>query len=126
MAFVVLSYFLTQNRAPKYATVMSSRTTMSISLPAVLKEWVDMQVEARGYGTASEYIREMIRREREVFVPGGNTPENRRRIHDQIEEGWRQSEQGLGRDSAEVFAEIRERLNKGSKGRHQRKTGSAR
>ena len=85
-----------------------------------------MQVEARGYGTASEYIREMIRREREDFVPGGNTPENRRRIHDQIEEGWRQSKQGLGRDSTEVFAEIRQRLNKMSKGRHPRKTGSAR
>ncbi|MFI5381559.1 MAG: type II toxin-antitoxin system ParD family antitoxin [Tepidisphaerales bacterium] len=99
---------------------------MSISLPAVLKEWVDMRVETCGYGTASEYIREMIRREREDFVPGGNTPENRRRIHARIEEGWRQSEQGLGRDGAEVFAEVRQRLQKGTKSRQLRKTGTAR
>jgi len=38
---------------------------MNVSLPKELKHWVDAQVEAGGYGTASEYIRDMLRRSRE-------------------------------------------------------------
>ncbi|MGF1641937.1 MAG: type II toxin-antitoxin system ParD family antitoxin [Rhodospirillales bacterium] len=39
--------------------------TMNISLPDSLKAFVDEQVAARGYGTSSEYVRALIRRERE-------------------------------------------------------------
>jgi antitoxin ParD1/3/4 len=35
--------------------------SMNISLPDSLKSFVDEQVTARGYGTASEYMRELIR-----------------------------------------------------------------
>lgn len=38
-------------------------TTMNISLPDSLKEFVDEQVSQRGYGTSSEYLRELIRRD---------------------------------------------------------------
>ena len=38
--------------------------TMNISLPDALKSFVDEQVSARGYGTSSEYVRELIRRDR--------------------------------------------------------------
>lgn len=38
---------------------------MNVSLPGDLKQWVDEQVEAGGYGTASEYLRDMLRRARE-------------------------------------------------------------
>lgn len=38
---------------------------MNVSLPRELKHWVDEQVEAGGYGTASEYLRDMLRRARE-------------------------------------------------------------
>lgn len=41
------------------------RTTMNVSLPEDLKRWVDEQVESGGYGTASEYLRDMLRRARE-------------------------------------------------------------
>jgi antitoxin ParD1/3/4 len=41
------------------------RSTMNVSLPADLKRWVDEQVEAGGYGTASEYLRDVLRRDRE-------------------------------------------------------------
>ena len=34
---------------------------MNISLPAALKDFVDEQVNDRGYGTCSEYVRELIR-----------------------------------------------------------------
>lgn len=36
-------------------------TTMNISLPENLKGFVDTQVQAGGYSTSSEYIRELIR-----------------------------------------------------------------
>ena len=36
-------------------------TTMNISLPDSLKSFVDTQVTERGYGTSSEYVRELIR-----------------------------------------------------------------
>lgn len=34
---------------------------MNISLPDSLKSFVDEQVTQRGYGTSSEYVRELIR-----------------------------------------------------------------
>jgi antitoxin ParD1/3/4 len=36
-------------------------STMNISLPDALKSFVDEQVAGRGYGTSSEYVRELIR-----------------------------------------------------------------
>ena len=36
-------------------------STMNISLPETLKSFVDEQVSKRGYGTSSEYVRELIR-----------------------------------------------------------------
>ncbi|MEO6436477.1 MAG: type II toxin-antitoxin system ParD family antitoxin [Tepidisphaeraceae bacterium] len=41
------------------------RTTMNVSLPRELKRWVDEQVKQGGYGTASEYLRDVLRRARE-------------------------------------------------------------
>ncbi len=38
-------------------------TSMNISLPDALKSFVDEQVQRGGYGTVSEYIRELVRRD---------------------------------------------------------------
>jgi antitoxin ParD1/3/4 len=38
-------------------------STMNISLPDSLKSFVDEQVSQRGYGTSSEYVRELIRKD---------------------------------------------------------------
>jgi antitoxin ParD1/3/4 len=38
---------------------------MNISLPAPLKRWVEKQVSKKGYSTASEYVRDVLRREQE-------------------------------------------------------------
>lgn len=38
-------------------------STMNISLPEALKTFVDEQVERGGYGTSSEFVRELIRKE---------------------------------------------------------------
>ena len=40
-------------------------STMNISLPESLKQFVDTQVQVRGYGTSSEYVRELIRKEQD-------------------------------------------------------------
>ncbi|HET7837032.1 MAG TPA: type II toxin-antitoxin system ParD family antitoxin [Variovorax sp.] len=40
-------------------------STMNISLPDALKAFVDEQVAQRAYGTSSEYVRELIRRDQE-------------------------------------------------------------
>lgn len=40
-------------------------TTMNISLPDTLKTFVDEQVVSRGFGTSSEYVRELIRKDQE-------------------------------------------------------------
>ena len=52
-------------------------STMNISLPDSLKAFVDDQVASRGYGTSSEYVRELIRRDqdrmrlRSLLLEGG-------------------------------------------------------
>ncbi len=38
---------------------------MNISLPAPLKLWIEQQVDERGYSTASEFVRDVMRREQE-------------------------------------------------------------
>ncbi|MBP6900650.1 MAG: type II toxin-antitoxin system ParD family antitoxin [Burkholderiaceae bacterium] len=40
-------------------------STMNISLPESLKSFVDEQVHSRGFGTSSEYVRELIRKDQE-------------------------------------------------------------
>ena len=40
-------------------------STMNISLPDSLKAFIDEQLEARGFGTTSEYVRELIRKDRD-------------------------------------------------------------
>lgn len=38
---------------------------MNISLPQALKDYVDAQVAEHRYGTTSEYVRDLIRRDRD-------------------------------------------------------------
>lgn len=38
-------------------------SSMNISLPDALRSFVEEQVSQRGYGTSSEYVRELIRKE---------------------------------------------------------------
>lgn len=38
-------------------------TTMNISLPETMKDFVDRQVRDGGYSTSSEYVRDLIRKD---------------------------------------------------------------
>jgi antitoxin ParD1/3/4 len=40
-------------------------STMNVSLPESLKAFVDEQVGERGYGSSSEYVRDLIRKEQD-------------------------------------------------------------
>ena len=40
-------------------------STMNISLPEALKSFVDEQVNQGSYGTSSEYVRELIRKDQD-------------------------------------------------------------
>lgn len=48
-------------------------TSMNISLPETMKSFVDEQVQSGGYGSVSEYIRELVRRDQ------------KERAHDRLE-----------------------------------------
>lgn len=55
-------------------------STMNISLPDSLRDFVDGQVSRAGYGTSSEYVRELIRRDQErvqlraLLIEGAQSP----------------------------------------------------
>ncbi len=55
-------------------------STIKISLPEALQNFVDDQVSVRGYGTLGEYVRELIRKDldrqrlRELILEGTASP----------------------------------------------------
>ena len=75
---------------------------MNISLPEALKSFVDEQVANRGFGTSSEYLRELIRRDQDrlnlrgLLLAGGNS-------------------KSMAPADAAYFAGLRERVNRRSR-----------
>lgn len=55
-------------------------TTMNVSLPDELKSFVDAQVNQGGYGSTSEFVRDLIRREQDrqqlrvLLLDGASSP----------------------------------------------------
>lgn len=74
-------------------------STMNISLPDSLKEFVDQQVATAGYGTSSEYVRELIRRD-----------QDRIRLRDLMLEGAQSNATGIA--DADYFASLRSTIRK--------------
>ncbi len=78
-------------------------TTMNISLPDTLKNFVEERLQGDGYGTISEYVRELIR------------ADQKRREEEKLEAVLLQRLQGdseLEFDIKEVRAELAKRLSK--------------
>lgn len=68
--------------------------TMNISLPDELKQFIDSQVSEHGYGSSSEYLRDLIRKQRDV-----------ERLRNMLLEG---ANSGPGREVDDAFfAELR-------------------
>ncbi|RDE48931.1 MAG: type II toxin-antitoxin system ParD family antitoxin [Candidatus Accumulibacter meliphilus] len=72
-------------------------STMNISLPDALKTFVDEQVSQRGYGTSSEYVRELIRKD-----------QDRQQLRSLLLAGA--SSRPAGAADAEYFADLRDRV----------------
>ena len=83
--------------------------TMNISLPDTLKSFVDEQVSQGGYGTSSEYVRELIRRDqdrlqlRNLLLAGASSAPTA-----PVDEGY--------------FAGLRERVSGSAKGKLRRQS----
>ena len=72
--------------------------TMNISLPDQMKEWVEQQVATGRYANASDYVRDLVRRD-EARVQGIN------RLQAEIDKG---RESGVSDKSLEeIFAEAK-------------------
>jgi antitoxin ParD1/3/4 len=90
--------------------------SLNISLPAPLREWIEDQVKGGRYGNASEYLRELIRRDQE------------RKAHERLEklllEGVKSgtAEPLTKEDWSELRTEVAERLEKrwGDRGKKSR------
>lgn len=78
--------------------VLLPMTTMNISLPDGLKAYVDELVQTEGYGTSSEYVRELIRRD-----------QDRRQFKEHLLLGMRSGVEGPM--DAAFFASLRRRAN---------------
>jgi len=76
---------------------------MNVSLPDALKEFVEAQVAEKGYGTSSEYVRELIRKERD-----------RQHLRSLLLEGA-QSAPG-GRADGAYFDALRDRIRRTAEG----------
>ena len=72
---------------------------MNISLTEDLKSFVDSRIKARGYSSASEYMRELVRRDEELA--------KEERFKTLIREGL---ESGPGRPWEEVKAQMQARV----------------
>jgi antitoxin ParD1/3/4 len=77
--------------------------TMNISLPETLKSFVDEQVGQRGYGTSSEYVRELIRKDYD-----------QRHLRNLLLKGVASSKSAAPVDRA-YFAALRERVRSDTK-----------
>ncbi len=80
---------------------MRSMSTMNVSLPDQMREFVDGQVEVGGFGSTSEYVRALIRRD-----------QDRQRLRGLLLAGA-ESGEGPVADAA-FFAELRARARGGA------------
>jgi antitoxin ParD1/3/4 len=78
--------------------------TLTISLPDAVKDWLDERVEDGEYATASDYLSDLVRRDREERDADHDErlEELRRIVDESIASGIRT------RSSAEIFAEAEE------------------
>ena len=60
-----VSYFANLCQIVSYDYGECTMATMNISLPDQMKEWVEAQSESGRYSNASDYVRDLIRRDQE-------------------------------------------------------------
>lgn len=97
--------------------------TMNISLPDQLKSYVDSRVSKDGYGTASEYFRELIRQDQQRREQEQLERKQLEKLREDVQAGLTAIREGRFKEYAsadELFAEIvtegRKRLSQGKNG----------
>ena len=80
--------------------------SLNISLPTPLREWIESQVKGGRYGNASEYLRELIRRDQERKA--------QHRLEELLLEGVKSGSASplTKQDWAELRTDVAERLEK--------------
>jgi len=53
------------NRTIFFVAVEDAMATMNVSLPDIMKEWVETQTRTGRYANASDYVRDLIRKDQE-------------------------------------------------------------
>ena len=63
--------------------------TMNVSLPDAMREWIDNRVKSGRYANASDYVRDLVRRDQEhreelvrALVEGENSGLSKRTVRD--------------------------------------------
>jgi antitoxin ParD1/3/4 len=82
--------------------------TMNVSLPDLMKDWVEAQARTGRYSNASDYVRDLIRRDQER---AGKLAELQRLITEGIESG-------VGDRSPEEVLEASRQAAAAAKGNH--------
>ena len=72
--------------------------TMNVSLPDQMKRWVEEQVQTGRYGNASDYVRDLVRRDQE-------RAEAREKLQQMVDEALASGISDLGRE--ELLARMR-------------------
>ncbi|MCR6671804.1 type II toxin-antitoxin system ParD family antitoxin [Devosia ginsengisoli] len=72
--------------------------TMNVSLPDKMKQWVEDQVQTGRYGNASDYVRDLVRRDQE-------RAEAREKLQQMVDEALASGRVEMGRD--ELLARMR-------------------
>lgn len=80
-------------------------TSLHVSLPESLKEFVLKRVEEGAFSNPSDYVRALIRADRERAA-------RRAALLDEIDIGLRDLAEGRTIEGEEVFAELRERYGR--------------
>ena len=74
--------------------------TMNVSLPDKMKQWVEEQVQTGRYGNASDYVRDLVRRDQE-------RAEAREKLQQMVDEALASGRVEMGRE--ELLARMRAR-----------------
>lgn len=72
--------------------------TMNVSLPDKMKQWVEDQVQTGRYGNASDYVRDLVRRDQE-------RSEAREKLQQMVDEALASGITSIGRE--ELLARMR-------------------
>ena len=72
--------------------------TMNVSLPDKMKQWIEEQVQTGRYGNASDYVRDLVRRDQE-------RADAREKLQQMVDEALASGRVKMGRD--ELLARMR-------------------